>query len=246
MNAKCLHELFETQADLRPSGVALICGRESLSYQELEDRSNQLAHHLRSRGVGPGVLVALYFERSVKPFIALLAILKAGAGYVPMDPNFPLERMRRTLKHAEVHLLVTEQALSEQAASVFEGTTVLTDSQSAEIAAQPKARLSLDQSGVSSSDLCYVIYTAGTTGLPKGVMAEHGNVVSFVRAFNEVCQVNETDRIYQGFSLAWDGSVEEIWMAFATGATLVIPPEEIIGLPNEVTRFITENQLTYF
>ena len=122
MDYSCVHQLFEAQTDQRPSNVALVFNGESLTYRELDEQSNQLAHHLRSCGVGPGVLVAIYFERSVNPFIAVLATLKAGAGYVPMDPNFPLERVRRTLKHADVHLLVTEQALSEQAASVFEGT----------------------------------------------------------------------------------------------------------------------------
>lgn len=245
MKPTCLHELFEFQADCRPSEVALVCDGECFSYQELEDLSNQYAHYLRSCGVGPGILVGLYFERSVNPFIALLATLKAGAGYVPLDPNFSLERIRRTLKHADVPLLVTEQSLSKQAVSIFQGSTVLVDTRVARISKQSTDRLSPKDSGVCSSDLCYVIYTSGTTSQPKGVMAEHRNVISFVKAFNEVCQVNEMDRIYQGFSLAWDGSVEEIWMAFSTGATLVVPSEEIVGFPNEAARFITENQITY-
>ncbi|MBN2296561.1 MAG: amino acid adenylation domain-containing protein [Pirellulales bacterium] len=243
--AECLHELFEAQVDIRPLDLALICGDVSLTYRELEQRANQLARHIRSYGAGPGALVGLYFERSELPIIAVLACLKAGVAYIPLDPDYPQDRVRHILADAEAVLLLSEQSLFENAAVAFHGNIVLVDSNAAEIAEQSTARLSRQETGVSSLDLCYVIYTSGTTGRPKGVMTEHGNAVSFVLAFNDVCQMNHTDRIYQGFSLAFDGSVEEIWMAYSNGATLVVGTRDVVRFGSEVARLLTKHNVTY-
>ena len=246
IDSRCLHHLFEAQVDVRPQDLALICGSRRLSYEELEHRSNQLAHYLRSFGVGPGKLVSLYFERSEKPIVALLAVLKAGAGYVPIDPNFPMDRVRHILEDADVSLLLSENELSTQASSFFHGPTVLFDGHAEEITKQPIDRLLGDITRVSPNDLCYIIYTSGTTGRPKGIMTEHHNVVRFTTAFNEVCRLSNKDRVYQGFSLGFDGSVEEIWMAFSNGATLVVGTPEIVRFGNEVARLLTEQKVTFF
>lgn len=180
----CLHELFEMQADIRPEHPALICREERLSYGHVERRANQLARHLRDHDVGPGSLVALYFERSEKPIISVLATLKAGAGYVPIDPSFPKDRMRHILDESGASVIVSESVLSGGIPDTFDGSVVLIDDQAMEIAAHSSERLSMEETQVTPDDLTYVLYTSGTTGRPKGVMPEHRNVVEFVSSFN--------------------------------------------------------------
>ncbi|MEA2930311.1 MAG: hypothetical protein QOG38_2739 [Hyphomicrobiales bacterium] len=218
----CLHELFEARADAAPAATAIIRDDKSWSYAEIEAHANRLAHHLRALGVRSGKLVGLAFERSELPIVAILACLKAGAAYVPIDPGHPDERIRYIAEEAELELLLSEQSLFARLQRAFPGTIVLLDVDAAAIAAQPPTRISRIETGLKPDDLCYVIYTSGTTGRPKGVMTEHRNAVHFVLAFNEFCLTTARDRIYQGFSLGFDGSVEEIWMAFSIGAALVV------------------------
>ncbi|MGD9211323.1 MAG: amino acid adenylation domain-containing protein, partial [Desulfobacteraceae bacterium] len=242
----CIHELFESQVDIRPNALAVICGARYLTYQKLEIRSNRLAHYLRSCGVGPGRLVGLFFQRSEYPIIALLSVFKAGGGYVPLDPEYPMERVRHILSDTKVTVLLTEKALAKRAVSFFDGTTIYLDAQSEEIEKWSDHRLSRNETGVSPNDLCYLIYTSGTTGRPKGIMTEHRNVVQFVAAFNSICRLNYVDRVYQGFSLGFDGSVEEIWMAFSNGATLIVGTPEVVRFGSEVARLLWERKVTFF
>lgn len=246
MKTSCLHEFFEMQADMRPDHPALICREEQLSYGHVEQRANQLARHLRDHDVGPGSLVALYFERSEKPIISVLATLKAGAGYVPIDPAFPKDRMQHILDESGASVIVSESVLSGGIPDTFDGSVVLIDGQAMEIAAHSSERVSLEETQVTPDDLTYVLYTSGTTGRPKGVMPEHRNVVEFVSSFNEVCEITPDDRVYQGFSLGFDGSVEEMWMAFSNGASLVVGTPEIIRLSHEVARLFKEQEVTVF
>jgi len=241
-----LHALFERQADQSPSDIALICGNERLSFRELDHRANQLARWLRRYGVGPGALVGIYLERSVNPFIAMLASLKAGAAYVTIDPNYPLERVRYMLTDAGITVLVTEQAFATQVASVMNGKTVLMDTFATLIQQQSTARLPASEVNVSPSDLCYVIYTSGSTGRPKGVMVEHRNVVNFVTAATDIYQIKSSDRVYQGFSLSFDGAIDEIWPAFAAGATLVAGTGDVVHSPRAVAQLLTEERITIF
>jgi non-ribosomal peptide synthetase-like protein len=242
----CLHELFEKQAAARASEPAILCPSGTLTYQDIEHRANKLAHYLKKQGARPGTFVGIYFKRSEQPIIAILATLKAGAAYVPIDPQFPIERIRFILKNTNVSILLTDQTLAENAKSFFKETTIVTDTDERLFEYEPITLLSRNESGVTPEDLCYIIYTSGTTGRPKGVMTRHRNVVSFTTSFNERCGVNGRDRVYQGFSLGFDGSVEEIWMAFAQGATLVVGPPDIGHDAREVARFLTDNKVTYF
>ena len=247
MHAPCLHEIFEAQADTRPADLALVCGPECLTYGHLEEAANRLARHLRALGAGPGTLVALYLERSARAIVTILAVLKSGSGYVPIDPMVPEDRVRHILSDADAKVLVTEQAHADQAAGLFPGPTVVLDSEAdvAAIAGQPADRLARTETHVSETDLCYVIYTSGTTGRPKGIMTEHRNVVAFTTAFKEPCRLDASDRVYQGFSLGFDGSVEEIWMAFSSGATLVVGPPNLARLGNETAHYLTDHEVTF-
>jgi len=240
-----LHQFFSVQAQRQPDHTAIEFADESLTYAELDLYSNQVANALAARGVRPGDLVALYLKKSPRLYGAMLGILKAGAGYIPIDPRFPLERISAILEDSRARLIVTEAPLADQ----------LT-----EAVATPRLRLDLDAGKIARlhnmppwqtrqitpSHICYVIYTSGSTGRPKGVMIEHRNAVAFAKSLGSVYQVDASDRIYQGFSTAFDASVEEIWAAFARGATLVVPTEEIERSPADVAAFIDSKRITYY
>ncbi|HEY7248022.1 MAG TPA: Pls/PosA family non-ribosomal peptide synthetase [Xanthobacteraceae bacterium] len=240
----CLHELFERQVDARGAAVAVICGDEALSYYELERRANWLAHRLREMRAGPSSLVGIALGRSMLPIVAVLGCLKAGAAYVPIDPSHPDDRIRYIVTEAEITALITEQEQVPRLSQLFAGPTVALDVM--QMAGTRSSRLSRRETGLSTSDLCYVIYTSGTTGRPKGVMTEHRNTVHFVHAFNRVCRTTPADRIFQGFSLGFDGSVEEMWMAFSNGATLVVPTRDAPRFGNELARYLARQGVTCF
>lgn len=246
VRVNCLHELFEAQVDRDPDRTALVCRNNTYSYGELEQLTNRLARRLRELGVGAGKLVGLYFDRTEKPIIAILAILKAGGGYVPIDPVFPGERARHILDEADAVALLTDQDLAPRVSEFYDGVVEVIDPETDLLVEYSDERLSLQETGVSPSDLCYVLYTSGTTGRPKGVMAEHRNVVHFTRAFNEIHGIGPSDRVFQGFSLGFDGSVEEIWMAFSNGATLVIGTSDVVKFGEEVARLFAEEEVTVF
>ncbi len=246
MYGRCLHELFEMQADRRPDELALLCDDHQWSYRELEHRSNQLARLLRARGLGPGKLVGLLLRRSQKSVVAILATLKAGAAYVPLDPSFPDQRLKHIIQEADVALIVTEQSSASRVAECFADESLIYEEEQTALAAQSTERLLRAETGVAPDDLCYVLYTSGTTGRPKGVMTEHRNVVDFADAFNEVCQISPADRVYHGFALGFDGSVEEMGMAFSNGACLVVGTTEIAQLGNEATQLFVEKGVTVF
>ncbi len=242
----CLHDIFENAVDKTPDKTALICRDMSLPYQEVDQRANELAHYIRSKGVSTGDLVGVYFNRSERPIIALLAILKTGAGYVPLDPAYPIERMRHIADDAAISLLLTEESLLSTVESFYTGAVVAVDIDHSDIVLQSNKRLDREAIGLTPNHLSYVIYTSGTTGRPKGVMTEHHNVVEFVDSFKDVCQLNAEDKVYQGFSLGFDGSVEEMWMCFSSGATLVVGTPEIIQFGSEVAKLINKEEITFF
>lgn len=240
-----LHQLFESQVDQTPEAVALISDERELSYRELDEQANQLAHYLQDQEVKPGDLVGLYASRSESSVVAILGILKAGAGYVPIDPAFPEDRIRHILDDAEVATVFTLERLQDGLPDNYEGGVIALDgtAEAETIANEPTARCQADY---NERHLCYVIYTSGTTGKPKGVMTEHHNTVRFVHAFNETCQVIPEDRIYHGFSLGFDGSVEEMWLAFSNGASLIVGPQETGALGNEVAACINRHRATFY
>jgi non-ribosomal peptide synthetase-like protein len=241
----CLHHFFEARADQNPTAPALVSGDAVLCYAEVESRANQLARHLRGLGVATGDRVALRLDRSPDAVIAILAALKAGAAYVPIDPSYPDERVRHVLAEAQIATLIADRGTPAMASRpVLRRIDI--DDPGAPWSGQPTARLDEAEVGVSPGDLAYVIYTSGSTGRPKGVMAEHRNAVSFVASFNRVIALRAADRVFQGFALSFDGSVEEIWMAFSNGAALVVPPRGAARFGDELGRLITEGQVTVF
>jgi len=240
---RLLHEIFERQAADTPDATALLCGQARTTYGELEARANRLAHFLRAQGVDCGASVALLLPRAEDLYVALLAVLKAGAAYVPLDPDYPSERVRFILGDCAAALLVTCSSLSQKAAG-FQGRTVILDQHSDDLANESPTKFLPGEPCTVPEDLCYIIYTSGTTGRPKGVQIEHRNAVHLVEAEGQLFQVRPNDRVFQGFSIAFDASVEEIWLAFHAGAALVIGTQNAMRLGPSLSGFLTETGVT--
>jgi len=235
--------LFETQADARPDAVAVDCGGERTTYAALDARANQLARRLHALGVGRGALVGLHLARSTDAYTALLGTLKAGGAYVPIDPECPAERARYVLENSGAAALVTTAELAARSAP-FHGAVVCVDTERERIAAESALRLPREAVAVSPRDPCYVIYTSGSTGRPKGVLVEHRNAWHLVRAEGRLFALHPEDRVYQGFSLAFDASVEEMWLAFHAGATLVAATPEMASAGPDLSRLLAEHGVT--
>lgn len=241
----CLHHLFETMVEQRPDHVAIEFRDHKLTYRELDAWANRIAWSLRLRGVKSGSLVGLYHAKSCELFAAMLGILKAGAGYVPVDPKFPVDRIHHIFSDAGVRAVVTTSDLAEGLKDL-QTEFLLLDRQAEEIALRP---VWVPPEAVGEShdqDLAYVIYTSGSTGRPKGVMIEHRNAIAFVKSLSGIYGLTGNDRIYQGFSVAFDASVEEIWAAFSLGGTLFVAPDDIARSPADAADFITEKGITFF
>ncbi|MFI9722093.1 Pls/PosA family non-ribosomal peptide synthetase [Streptomyces sp. NPDC052396] len=219
---RSLVEFFERSCDRHPDATAVICGDQRLGYRELERWANRLAHLLRERGAGEGARAGILLERGAAGYAALLGVGKAGAAYVPLDVSFPAERLAFIARDAELRCLVTESALRERTREMPCPVLEL-DREEEHLARRPEHRPGVR---VDASSLCYIVYTSGTTGRPKGVAVSQANIVNFLRVAGPVYRVGREDRVYQGLSLAFDFSVEEIWPAWMAGATLVAGTEE--------------------
>ncbi len=223
-----LHELFERRCDrFRAEGdaghLAVARGDLALTYDELDARANRTARWLRAHGVGPGHRIGLLVDDAVAAYVGMLAALKVHAAYVPLDVAFPPDRLAYITDDAGVSTVLTLAHLRDRLAEA--GVDVLcTDEAADDIGARDPARLTADERGEPVEDLCYVIYTSGTTGRPKGVPIDHASITNFVRVAAEVYGVVPQDRMYQGMTIAFDFSVEEIWVPLAVGATLVPKP----------------------
>jgi amino acid adenylation domain-containing protein len=201
-----------------------------------------------------GDCVGLWLPRSLDAHVALLGILKSGAAYVPLDPEYPAERASFILSDCQAKALVTTSELalvvgqasrlSPPAPAPFQGEVLALDQLQPELATQPTDRLVRAEAGTTSEDLCYVIYTSGTTGKPKGVEIEHRSACHLVRAEGKLFQVQPSDRVYQGFSLAFDASVEEVWLAFFAGATLMVGTREMIRSGAALSRMLADAGVT--
>ena len=238
-----LHELFENQAAATPSAVALVCGNARMSYGELEAGANQLAGRLLKSGVRRGDCVGILLPRSMEVYIALLGILKAGAAYVPLDPDYPAERIGFILADCRAAALVTNSRLCSKADG-FTGAVIRVDEERERPGAVERTKLGRGETGASPEDRCYVIYTSGTTGKPKGVEIEHRSVCHLIRAEAEIFRVRPDDRVFQVASIAFDASVEEIWLAFFSGATLVVATAAMVRAGPELSKILADLRVT--
>lgn len=176
-DVKLLHEFFEYFVDKTPRQVAVIYKNNVLTYEQVELHANQMAHYIRSQGVKPGQLIALYLNRSYKSVINILAILKSGCGYIPLDPSYPQDRIQHIVNDAEAKMLISEDEFSDTTNGVNGCKIVNYDKVEKRLHEYSTKRITREEHGAVPEDLCYIIYTSGTTGKPKGIMTEHRNAL---------------------------------------------------------------------
>jgi amino acid adenylation domain-containing protein len=222
---QCVHQMFEDRVRDAADAIALTAGAEALSYAELNRRANRLAHLLRGKGAGPGVLVGVCVERSTDLVVAILAILKSGAAYLPLDPQYPEERLALMLEDSAVPLLVSERAQQAKLPTTRLGRdsleVLVLDDLAADLAGQPDGN---PEGGAGADDLAYVIYTSGSTGRPKGVLIDHTNVARLFTRTEHWFHFGPSDVTALFHSSAFDLSVWEMWGALAYGGRLVVVP----------------------
>lgn len=239
--AETLITKFEKQVQFYPHNLAVRFRDQQLSYQQLDEQSNRLAHYLIAKGVTPGMLVPVWLDRSVEWLIAIVAILKAGAAYVPIDPKYPVKRVSFILEDTRAILLITDQ----QAAGLLKGHTdiaiCLADQE--ETCAGQKQNHPGVYAGIN--DLAYVIYTSGSTGSPKGVMVKHHSIQHLVSWHNQKFEVQSNSALTLVAGLAFDISVWETWSALSSGATLYIADHEDRSDAIALAGFIHRNNITH-
>jgi amino acid adenylation domain-containing protein len=236
----CVHHVLEQKITEHSDDFAIEFQGGQLTYAQLNSRANRIARHLRRLGAGPEVIVGVFMERSPAAIEAILGVLKAGAAYLPLEPNYPKERIGFILRDAVPAFVITEERLRQRLPE--SGCRVVClDQDGAAIAGQSDTNL---DSGVMPVNLAYVIYTSGSTGIPKGVLVSHAGVVNVLLAQLKCLPVTRDSRVLQFASFTFDASIFEIVLALGAGATLCLgtPEEYIPGSP--LARFISDHRIT--
>ena len=220
-----IHQLFEEQVERTPASVAVVDGKRSLTYAQLNGRANQLARRLIDAGVIPDQPVGLCIERSLEMVIGLLGILKAGGAYVPLDPQYPQERLRYMLGEVSPKVVLTQELLKLRLPEA-QAKVIALDTGWSDIAGPEARNLAARELGVSPRNLAYVIFTSGSTGQPKGAMNEHRGVVNRLQWMQDAYQLSVADRVLQKTPFSFDVSVWEFFWTLMTGARLIMARPE--------------------
>jgi amino acid adenylation domain-containing protein/thioester reductase-like protein len=234
-----VHERFAEQAARRPDAAAVIAAGSRLTYRELDQSANRLAHYLVDMGAGPETLIGVHAGRGVEAVRSLLAIMKAGSGYLPLDPSLPPARLARVCAEAGPAAILTDRSVKN---SSWAGARVLAVG---DLADDDLGRWPVTAPEVSpdADHLCYVIHTSGSTGTPKAVAVSHGSLACVITELAREYQISARDRVVQVASLAFDTSIEQIMVALAYGATLILPPPRTIG-PTDLLRYLERHRVT--
>jgi amino acid adenylation domain-containing protein len=238
--SQCLHRLFENQAERTPNVRAIVAHDGQLSYAELNRRSNQLAYYLKSLGIGLETRVGIALPRSAEMIVAALAVLKAGAAYVPLDPAYPLQRLKYLVENSEICVLLTHRLVPEGLNPKLIKIIPL-ESRWSTVAGNPEYN---PDSKAENANLAYVIYTSGSTGKPKGVMVSHGNVVSSTGARARY-YVQQPGRFLALSSFSFDSSVAGIFWTLLSGGELWLPPDGAEKNVARITEFVRHGSITH-
>lgn len=233
------HELFEAHARRTPDALATVVGSRRVTYRELNEQADRLADCLVSLGVGPDVLVGLFLERSAELPVAILAVLKAGGAYLPLDPRYPESRLQFLLADAAPRLVLTDGHVADGLPGYTGPVLTLREAES-------RCRLpsGANRPRPDPDQLAYVIYTSGSTGRPKGALLSHRGLANLVTAQQQVLRLGEGDRLAQFASLNYDASVWEIMSALTSGATLCLMPADLLASGPELLHWLREQEVT--
>ena len=237
---KCIHQLFEEQVEKTPSDIAVIFGQQQLTYQELNSRANQLAHYLRQQGVKSDTVVGICMERSIEMVVGLLAIMKAGGAYMPLDPAYPKERLAFTLSDSQVSVLLANSHLvndlpphSAQLVCIDTDSTKFDEYSSSNVVGN-----------TIPENLAYVIYTSGSTGKPKGVQIPHSAVVNFLTSMGQNPGLRKEDVLLSVTTLSFDIAALELYLPLIVGARLVLVNQEAIADGTQLLKELVSNDVT--
>ncbi|MEH2121103.1 amino acid adenylation domain-containing protein [Nostoc sp.] len=237
---KCIHQLFEAQVEKTPDAVAVVFENQRLTYRELNHRANQLAHYLHKLGIKSEEIIGICMERSVEMVVALIAILKAGEAYLPLDPAYPKERLAFMLADAQVTVLLTQRHLENE----------LPPHQAQVVCIDTECSICIDCSSqnpisdVKLQNLAYVIYTSGSTGRPKGVMNTHQGLCNRLLWMQDTYQLTSSDKVLQKTPFSFDVSVWEFFWPLLTGASLIVAKPNGHQDARYIAEFISQQQIT--
>jgi amino acid adenylation domain-containing protein len=237
---QCLHELIEGQAERTPERPAVVQGKRQLSYREFNERSNQLAHYLRSRGVGCGVTVGIRIEPTFEFAVAVIAVLKSGGACLPLDPKYPQERLNYMLQDSQARVLITHNEVSGSEVPAGCQTVALSNLAEA-LSAQPTTNT---HSGATPNNIGYVLYTSGSTGKPRGVLLAHAGLVNYATAAARLYGIGPSDRMLQFCSISFDIAIEEMYTTWLSGAALVLRTEDMSLVVPEFLEWIEREKIT--
>ncbi len=242
----CVHHLFEQQVEKTPGNIALVYDNTHLTYLELNNKANQLAHALLENEVHPDDVVGLYIDRSLEMMIAILATWKAGAAYVPLDPEYPENRLKHMIDDAAVIIIITQTVHSSELYNMVDNSTTVLKLDEDELISQllNYPMFNPQVPGLTSSHLAYVIYTSGSTGMPKGVMVEHMSSVNRIEWMQKHYQLSEHDVVLQKTPISFDVSLCELTWFFMVGARLVIAEPQGHKDPDYLCKLIQNQQVT--
>jgi amino acid adenylation domain-containing protein/thioester reductase-like protein len=238
-NARYVHDLFGEQASRRPHSAAVVAAGSQLTYRQLDQSANQLAHYLREMGVGPETLVGVCLERGTEAIRCLLAVLKAGGAYLPLDPSLPAARLAQMCAEARPAVILVSRA----DVGAFSGTDarLLVPEECAPVLAD-QPTMAPDVS-LHAENIAYALYTSGSAGQPKAVAVSHGSLACVSQELSREYQISPSDRVLQLASLGVDTSVEQILVALTCGATLMLPAAGTVA-PTDLLRYLAEQQVS--
>ena len=237
----CVHQLFEQRASENPGALAVTAHNEAITYGELNERANRLAHSLHALGVGHETLVCVCLERRISMVVALLAVLKSGGAYVPLDPSYPSDRLGLMLEDSGAKVVLSDRA-SAGRLPAGNAALLLLDDEGVFNDSPPSNAIA--EYGVSLDDICYVIYTSGSTGRPKGVAVPHRGLTNLVAWHRRAFTVSPADRASQVASPGFDACGWELWPYLTTGASVHIVADNVRASPPDLLRVLREKKIT--